>query len=367
MGVSYGQEHALWFAPAGTEPTETVTFGRSNAHSHVAEECKAVRDKAGLVEISNFAKYIIEGAGAEAWLARILAGRIPKIGRLGLTPMLSDRGKLIGDFTLARLASDRFLLTGSGIAETYHLRWLEQHLPKSGVTLTSATNTLLGLSIAGPMSRKILEALTGDDLTTEAFPFLSIKPLELDLVPTITGRISYTGDLGYEIWTEAAYLRRLYGALRRAGEAHGLKLFGARALNSLRLEKSFGSWAREYRPLYGPRAAGLDRFVDYRRGGFIGHDAAQAERPSHHLTTLIIHDTAIDVMGDEPIWQNGTVIGWVTSGGYAHHSQASVALGYIQADHDPTRDLTIEILGNHRPATIAKQPLFDPHGHRLRE
>ncbi len=366
MGVSYGQEHALWFAPAGTEPTEAVTFGRSNAHSHVAEECRAVREKAGLIEISNFAKYTIEGPAAEAWLCRILAGKIPAIGRIGLTPMLNDRGKLVGDFTLARLAQNRFLLTGSGIAETYHLRWFEQHLPKSGVTLKSATNTLQGLSIAGPMSRRILEDLSGEDLTTEAFPFLSIKPLELDLVPTITGRISYTGDLGYEIWTEAPYLGRLYRSLRRAGDPHGLKLFGARALNSLRLEKSFGSWAREYRPLYGPRAARLERFVDYRRGGFIGDAAAAAETPTHHLTTFTIHDTDIDVMGDEPIWQNDAVIGWVTSGGYAHHSRTSVALGYTRADHDPTRNVTIEILGLHRPATIAHEPLFDPAGQRLR-
>lgn len=365
MGMSYGQEHALWFAPPGTEPVETVTFGRSNAHPHVAAECRAVRAAAGLIEISNFAKYRIEGPGAEAWLARLLAGRIPKPGRISLTPMLNDRGKLIGDFTLARLAADRFLLTGSGIAETYHLRWLEQHLPQSGVRLQSVTDTLLGLAVAGPASRSILEALTTEDVGNTAFPFLAIKPMELDLVPALVGRISYTGDLGYEIWTEAAYLRRLFLALRRAGEPHGLKLFGARALNSLRLEKSFGSWAREYRPLYGPKAARLDRFIDHRRGGFIGHAAAAAEVPTHELVTLAVHETDIDVIGDEPIWRADTVIGWVTSGGYAHHSQQSIALGYIELGQTAAADLAIEILGVRRPVTVIASPLFDPEGRRL--
>ena len=366
MGVSYGQEHALWFAPKGVEPIETVTFGRSNAHQHVALECRAVREAAGLIEISNFAKYRIEGPGAEAFLARILAGRMPQPGRISLTPMLNDRGKLIGDFTLARLAEESFLLTGSGIAETFHLRWFEAQLPPSGVTLRSVTDRLLGLSVAGPNSRAILEELTGEDLSNDAFPFLAIRPLELDLVPTLTGRISYTGDLGYEIWTEAPYLLRLFRALRRAGEPHGLRLFGARSLNSLRLEKSFGSWAREYRPLYGPKAAGLGRFVDGKRGGFIGHAAAAAETPTHRLGTFAVHDTDIDVMGDEPIWQGEKVVGWVTSGGYAHHSQKSVALGYIEVEHRDAGDLAIEILGHRRRATVVERPLFDPNGVRLR-
>jgi dimethylglycine dehydrogenase len=366
MGVAYGQEHALWFAPPGTEPVESVTFGRSNAHAHVAEECRAVREAAGLIEISNFAKYRIAGPGAERWLARLLAGRIPKTGRISLTPMLNDRGRLIGDFTLARLAPDRFLLTGSGIAESYHLRWFEQHLPATGVTLRSVTDSLLGLSVAGPASRAVLAELTGEDLSADAFPFLAIRPLELALVPTLAGRISYTGGLGYEIWAEAPYLRRLYQALRRAGEGHGLKLFGGRALNSLRLEKGFGSWAREYRPLYGPRAAGLDRFVDYRRGGFIGQAAAEEETPTQRLVTLTVQHTDIDVMGDEPIWHGDRVVGWVTSGGYAHHSRASVALGYIAAGHENATDLAIEILGNRRPASIVDRPLFDPDGRRMR-
>ena len=185
-------------------------------------------------------------------------------------------------------------------------------------------------------------------------------------MPALVGRISYTGDLGYEIWTEAPYLRRLYHALRRAGEGHGLRLFGARALNSLRLEKGFGSWAREYRPIYGPREAGLDRFVDYRRGGFIGHAAAIEELPERRLVTLVVQDTEIDAMGDEPIWERDEVIGWVTSGGYAHHSRASVAVGYVRAEAASATALAVEILGERRAATPLARALFDPTGERMR-
>ncbi len=293
MGSSYGLEHALWFAPKGTEPVEAVTFGRSNAHAVVADECRAVRERAGLLEISSFAKYEIGGDGAEAFLGRVLAGRLPAVGRISLCPMLNERGKLIGDFTLARLAPERFMLTGSGIAEGYHLRWFEQHLPSTGVSLRSVTSERLGLSIAGPASRSILQTLTDADLSSESFPFLAVREIEIDLVPALVGRITYTGDLGYEIWVEAAYLRRLFTSLRRAGEPFGLRLFGSRALNSLRLEKSFGSWAREFRPLYGPAEAGLGVFVDYRRGGFVGHEAAEAERdhgPGRRLVTLVVDD-----------------------------------------------------------------------------
>jgi dimethylglycine dehydrogenase len=369
MGVSYGLEHALWFAPKGTEPVEAVTFGRSNAHAVVAEECRAVRERAGLLEISSFAKYEITGDGAEAFLGRVLAGRLPALGRISLCPMLNERGKLIGDFTLARLAPERFMLTGSGIAEGYHLRWLEQHLPENGVTLRSVTSERLGLSLAGPASRAILETLTDADLSSDSFPFLTMRELEIDLVPVLVGRISYTGDLGYEIWVEALYLRRLFQSLRRAGAPFGLRLFGGRALNSLRLEKSFGSWAREFRPLYGPAEAGLGVFVDYRRGGFIGHEAARAERaagPERRLVTLVVDDAGVDVMGDEPIWHDGAVVGWVTSGGYAHYSQASVALGYVPSALAGADALEVEILGERRPARVAAEPLLDPGGDRMR-
>jgi dimethylglycine dehydrogenase len=367
-GASYGLEHALWLAAPGTEPVEQVTFKRSNAFPVVAEECRAVREAVGLLEISNFAKYEIAGPAAEAWLGHVLAGRIPPLGRIALAPMLSPRGKLIGDFTLARLAADRFLMLGAGVAETYHLRWLEAQLPPAGVSLRVMPE-LAGFAIAGPRSRELLSRLTRADLSTDAFPFLAFRRVEVGMLPALVGRISYTGDLGYEIWVRQDELRTLHDLLVEAGDDLGLRHFGARALNSLRLEKGFGSWARELRPIYGPCEAGLEPFIAWKRGGFIGHDAAVAEReagPRLRRVTLVVDAADADVMGDEPIWHDGKVAGWVTSGGYAHWVQKSVALGYVPAALAEAEALEVEILGERRPARPARQPLFDPTGARMR-
>jgi dimethylglycine dehydrogenase len=369
FGAAYGLEHALWFAPPGQEPVEEPTFKRSNAFAAVAEECRAVREAVGLLEISSFAKYEVAGDGAVAWLARVMAGRIPAPGRMALTPMLNPAGKLIGDFTLARLA-DRFLVFGSGIAEEYHLRWLEAQLPASGVSLRSVTAELTGFAVAGPRSRELLAGLTDTDLSTAAFPFLSFARMHLGMVPALVGRVSYTGDLGYEIWVTPDWLRALHDTLVEAAGPRGLRHFGARALNSLRLEKGFGSWAREFRPIYGPSEAGLEPFVAWKRGGFVGAEAAMAERergPERRRVTLVIEDSGVDCMGDEPIWHQGEVVGWVTSGGYAHWAARSMAQGYVPAALAEAQDLEIEVLGERRPARVASRPLFDPEGRRMRD
>jgi dimethylglycine dehydrogenase len=332
FGAAYGLEHALWFAPSKEQANEEVTFKRSTAHDIVAQECKAVRESVGLMEISTYAKYEVTGPDAETWLSRVLANRMPQQGRIALTPMLNHEGKLIGDFTVAKLASDRFFIIGSGIAENYHMRWWERHMPDRGVAIRAFGAELVGLSVAGPKSRDVLQKLVKDDLSTAAFPFLSFRKMEIGLVPALVGRISFTGDLGYEIWVKPEYQRVLYDALLEAGAAFGVRHFGARALQSLRLEKSFGTWAREYRPIYGPYEAGLDRFVDLRKNDFIGRDAAAKEKQSggtRKLVTLAVDATDADTIGDEPVWHDGKVVGWITSGGYAHYSKTSIAMGYV--------------------------------------
>jgi dimethylglycine dehydrogenase len=369
-GASFGLEHVLWFAPQGTGPEEEVTFRRSNAHDSVAEECRAVREAVGLLETSNFAKYEVRGPGAEGWLARVMAGRIPTVGRLSLTPMLNRRGKLIGDFTLGRLAADHFLIFGSGMAETYHLRWFEEQLPDRGVALRSLARELDGFSISGPRSRELLQRLVGTDLGTASFPFLSFRRMDVGLIPATVGRISFTGELGYEIWCPSDQLRLLHDTLVEAGQDLGLRHFGARALNSLRLEKSFGSWAREFRPVYGPCEAGLEPFIAWRRGGFIGQEAAEAERSGgleRRRVTVVVDGIDADALGDEPIWHKGEVVGWVTSGGYGHWTRQSIAIGYVPASLADGEGLEVEILGQRRPARIAPQPLFDPAGRRMRD
>ena len=372
FGVSYGLEHALWFAPEGQDPVEEVTFRRSNAFDPVADECRAVREGVGLLEISNFAKYEVKGPDAEGWLSRLLANRMPRQGRIILTPMLDPNGKLIGDFTVAKAGPERFYIFGSGVAEEYHLRWFESRLPASGVSLRSVTAELAGLSVAGPKSRQLLTRFTREDISNEAFKFMAFKETTLDRVPVKLGRITYTGDLGYQIWVRADDQRTLYDLLVNAGADLELKHFGGRALNSLRLEKSFGSWAREFRPIYGPFEAGLDRFVDLNKNDFIGRDGAIRERdqgPNRRLVTLVVDADVIDVIGDEPVWRDGEVVGWVTSGGYAHYVKKSVALAYVPAIHAGVTDadaFEVEILGDKRKATLAPEPLLDPEGKRMR-
>ncbi|WP_282608783.1 FAD-dependent oxidoreductase [Pelagibius sp. Alg239-R121] len=372
FGAAAGLEHALWFAPEGKEAVEEVTFKRSNAHEAVAEECAAVRNGVGLLETSSFAKYEITGPDAEAWLSRLLANKMPRNGRITLTPMLNPAGKLIGDFTVARIGDERFYIFGSGVAEDYHMRWFESHLPESGVRIQALGLNMTGLSIAGPKSRELLQKLTYHDVSGDAFRFMAIRELDLGMIPALVGRISFTGDLGYEIWVKPEFQQALFDLLMAEGEEFGIKLFGGRALNALRLEKGFGTWAREYRPIYSPFEAGLDRFVDLTKNDFIGREAAARDKQEGcdlKLLTFTVEAEDADVIGDEPIWHEDKVVGWITSGGYAHDAAKSVALGYVPtelANGGTSDSFEIEILGNRRPAKVQTAALFDPDAARMR-
>jgi dimethylglycine dehydrogenase len=370
FGEYCGLEHPLWFAPLGTQPHESVAFHRSNAHAPVAEECRAVREAVGLLEISNYGKFQISGPAAADWLSSIMANHLPTIGRIALSPMLNERGRLIGDFTLCRLREDQFFLVGTYAAERFYLRWFERHMPAAGVSVRACATEYVGLSVAGPRSRELLQSLVDADLSGAAFPFMSFRQLDVGMVPALVGRVSFTGDLGYEIWVTADYQRGLFDLLTQAGRALGLRHFGGRALHAMRLEKSFGTWAREYRPIYGPFEAGLGRFVDLGKGAFIGREAAAAEKArggERRLITLEVAARDADASGDEPIWHAGQVVGWVTSGGYGHSVQKSLALGYVNrnvAEH--TGGFEVELIGERRAAVRLTAPAFDPDGKRMR-
>ena len=363
-------EHPLWFAPTAQEAHDEVSFRRSNAHAHVAAECRAVRDAVGLLEISNYGKFEVRGAKAAEWLSRVMANRVPSLGRIALTPMLNERGKLIGDFTLCRLAEDHFFLIGTYAAETYYMRWFERHAPPAGVTIRPCAMQYTGLSIAGPHARALLQGLVRDDLGTAAFPFMAFRRLEIGMVPAYVGRLSFTGALGYEFWVSSEYQRALYDLLMNAGRDHGLKLFGGRALNAMRIEKGFGSWAREFRPIYGPFEAGLGRFVALDKPDFIGRAAAVSEKATGgalRLQCFKVSATDADAIGDEPIWHDGKPVGWVTSGAYGHRVGASLALGYVPAElAAATSGFEIEIIGERRAAQPLKEPPFDPSGSLMR-
>ncbi len=369
FGVAYGLEVPLWYAPDGV--SDAFSWRRSTDFPHVAGEVKAVREKVGLSEISSFAKYRVTGQGAETWLDRMLACKLPAEGRMTLAPMLKEDGRLIGDFTIARLPAGEWFMAGSGIAEQYHMRWFEQHLPADGsVSIEALALSKVGLSIAGPDVRKVLEKVTRADVSNKAFPFMAIATIDIGMAPCLVGRVSYTGDLGYEIWMAPEHQRHVLQTLLAAGEEFGIGLFGSRALNALRLEKNYGSWGREYRPIYGPLEAGLDRFVAYAKpADFIGKAAALKERESGgklRLRTFIMDATDADVIGDEAIWHDGKVRGWVTSGGYAHHSGKSVALGYVPKEIADADDFEIELLGKRLRARLQRTPLFDANYERLR-
>jgi dimethylglycine dehydrogenase len=388
-GVSYGLEVPLWFAPEGVK--DEFSWRRSTDFEHVASEVRTVRTGVGLSEISNFAKYRVTGKGAEAWLDKMLACRLPKPGRMTLAPMLKEDGKLIGDFSLARLgpsplrggwpegpggvadeSNTEWFIAGSGIAEQYHMRWFEKHLPKDGsVRIEALGQKLCGLAIAGPSARKLLERVTRADVSAAGFRFMDIRRLDIGMAPCLIGRVSYTGDLGYEIWVEPEYQRAVFQSLMAAGEEFGIGLFGSRALNALRLEKNYGSWAREYRPIYGPLEAGLDRFVAYsKEADFIGKAGALEEKRTGgrlRLRAFVMKAEDADVIGDEPIWFGGEVRGWVTSGGYAHGSKASVAMGYVPKEiADEADGFEIELLGKRHAARLQPAPLFDANLERMR-
>jgi len=370
FGVTLGLEHVNYFAPPGEAPLEQPSFRRSNAFAATGEECRAVRNAVGINEIHNFGKYEVEGPDAASWLGRVMAGRIPREGRMVLTPMLSPRGRLIGDFTVTRLGAERFHLTASWAAQAFHMRWFTAHLPGSGVRVRNVSLEKLGFQIAGPGARDLLARVTRHDVSNEALPFLSAREMEVGLVPAMVCRVTYTGDLGYEIYVHRDHQVALYHALVAAGEDLGLRPFGMRAMMSLRLEKSFGAWLREYRPDYTPAETGLDRFVQYTKNDFIGRDAAMREKdspPKRRLVTFVVDAADADAWGDEPVWRGGEVVGFVTSGGYAHHAERSVALGLVpRAMAGDGARFEIEILGDRRPAVLVAEPLLDPAGVRMR-
>ncbi|MGP0087490.1 MAG: aminomethyltransferase family protein, partial [Steroidobacteraceae bacterium] len=336
----------------------------------VGAECRAVEQGVGLLEISNYGKFEIRGPGAAAWLSRMMANRVPNVGRIALTPMLNERGKLIGDFTICRVSEDHFFLIGTYAAEVFYLRWFERHLPPTGVSVRPCAVEYVGLSVAGPHSRALLQSLVRSDLATPVFPFMSFRRMDIGMVPAYVGRISFTGELGYELWVTADYQRALYDLLTKAGREYGLKCFGGRALHSLRVEKSFGTWAREYRPIYGPLEAGLGRFVDFNKGEFIGRTAALDEKANGgklRLVTFHVDASDADALGDEPIWHDGKVVGWVTSGAYGFRAERSIALGYVPAELASAESgFEIEIIGERRKATRCSTAPVDASGARMR-
>jgi dimethylglycine dehydrogenase len=369
FGVNWGLEVPLYFAP-NAEFEENDTLGRSNAELIVAEEVDAVRTAAGAYEIAQYARYEVSGAGAEAWLDHLVASHIPEVGHIRLAPMLGEAGRLMGDLSVARLEDQRFWLTGSYYLQTWHQRWFHQQLPDSGVTLRNVTDDWMGFSLSGPASRTILERLAHVDVSDEAFPFLAIRMLDVGNARAVVGRISLTGELGYELLVPTDRHQTLLQQLREAGRESGLRLVGDRAIDSIRLEKAYGIWNAEFTQAYTPGMCGLDRFVAFAKGDFIGREAALRERgeaAAQRLVLLEVDAGDADASADDGIWIGDRRVGFVTSGAYGHHVKKSLALAYVDRDVvEPAVDLDVYIVGEARTARILPAAPYDPMGSKLR-
>ena len=367
-GAQFGLEVANYFAQGDEPRYETPSFRRSNAWAATKREVMAVRTAVGINEVHNFGKYRVTGKDARPWLDRIMAGRIPKKGRLSLTPMLSSKGKLIGDFTVSCLSETDFQLTASYGAQDYHMRWFLQNLD-GDVRVENVSDRLTGFQIAGPKARDVLAACTRSDISD--MRFMDVRPMIIGMTQCTVQRVSYTGDLGYEIYCDPMDQRALWSTLWTAGQEHGMKPFGMRAMMSLRLDKFFGSWMREFSPDYTPCETGMDRFIAWgKNADFIGRAAAEAEHAAgatRQLVNFIVDADDADVVAYEPVWIDGTVQGFCTSGGYSHYAEKSVAYALIpRALVKDGLSVEIEILGKMHKAVLVSQPLFDGDGARMR-
>ena len=367
MGQAFGLEHALWFADNPEDAHEDPTFERNRSHNYVAREVKAVREGVAGIEIANFAKHLIKGPGARAWLDKTMAGHIPEPGRIALTPMLTDKGRLYGDLTVASYSDDHFMLFGSGAMQDAHSRWFSRTLP-ADVIHENQTGEWHGIAVSGPKSRELLAAITRDDVAAGAFKFRDTRQTYAGGVPVILNRLSFSGELGYEIYCRPQYLLRLAEAIEEAGKDLDYRWYGNRALMSMRLEKSWGAWSLEFRPDFNAVESGMDMFINWNKD-FTGKEATLKFKEAgvtRRLVTLTI-DTPIDVTLDEAIMKDGKAVGYISSGGYAHHIGKSMAMGYVETAHaTPGTQLEVEIIGEFYPAMVQGQPLYDPDGERMR-
>ena len=359
-GAQFGLEVPNYFAQTGEPDFETPSFRRSNAWDAVRREVKAVRSGVGINEVHNFSKFLVSGTGARAWLDRIMAGRIPQAGRLSLTPMLSPKGKLIGDFTVSCIREGRFQLTASYGSQAYHQRWFEENMAP-GVTLQNISDQRTGFQIAGPKAAEVLQSCT--TVNVAEIKFLDVIELMVGSTACLAQQVSYTGDHGFELYCDPMAQRTLWDRLWEAGKPHGMTPFGMRAMMSLRLDRFFGSWLSEFSPDYTAAETGLDRFISFRKPvDFIGRSAAEAERltpPERQLIIFEVDALDADVVAYEPVFINGTVQGFCTSGGYSHHVEKSIAFALVpRAAVTDDLQAEIEILGQLRPAKRLLEPLL---------
>ncbi|MDA3916022.1 MAG: FAD-dependent oxidoreductase [Deltaproteobacteria bacterium] len=369
---TYGWERASWFAPKEMKPVDENSFKRTNWHEPVGAECRAVRERVGVLDLSGFAKFEVFGCGAESFLNYICANKVPvKSGKIAVSCMLNHKGNIKCDVTITKIAKDRFLIIAAAAAEKHDLDWMIKLMPKDGsVTIKNMTYRYGTLVIAGPKSRHVLTKLTDTNLTSKSFPFASMQNIFVNLSPVTAIRIGFTGELGWELYHPIEQQREIYDALMQAGEEYGIVDFGLRAMMSLRLEKGYCILGGEMSSERTPLEAGLERFVNFNKGNFLGRQALIQQKKEGLAETLVlmtVETDDADTIGDEPVYMEDEIVGRVTSGGYGHAVEKSLAMAYVKSElAKPGTRVEISILGKRCPAQVVPISYYDPENKRLK-
>ena len=369
FGSSFGQEHANWFAASTAEAKDSLSYRQPNWWQAVIDEGKHIRTALGLMEFSAMAKFEVSGAGAEAWLNHVMANRMPPLGRMALSPMLSRKGRLAGDFSISRVGPERFLVLGADTMQLAFMRHLGQFLPAEDVSFNNLSTEYGGLHICGPNARELISRLAGQDMDNASFPFMSAAEMSIGGIGNVLVlRVSFTGETGYEMYLPMAQQLALFDLIQREGANLDLRLVGTRALMQTRLEKSFPAWALELSLDYTAVEADMERFVKLDKTDFVGKDAVMNYPPPREkFVTLTVAAGDCAIWGGEAIFLHNEPVGYVTSGGFGPASAQHIALGYVNCDaYRPGEQFSVEILGQLRPAVLQTEPLYDPSGSKMR-
>jgi 4-methylaminobutanoate oxidase (formaldehyde-forming) len=378
FGEKLGWERPNWFAPAGVAPRDEYSFERQNWFAHVGEEHRAVRERVGVFDQTSFAKFEMTGRDAERALGWMCANDVARPpGTVVYTQLLNSRAGIECDLTVARMAKDRYyIVTGTGFA-SHDFHWIRTHV-QAGLEadLTQVTDDYSVVSVFGPRSRDLLSSITSDDLDNRAFPFGSVREIRIGDTLVTALRITYVGELGWELHVPAASARDVYGAVMTAGEAHGVTPCGYRAIESLRLEKGYRAWSSDLTPDHTPLQAGLGFAVKLDTNApFLGREALVEQRQTglkRRLACFTTDDNDVVLLGRETIYRNGERVGWLTSGGYGYTVDRSIGYGYVRnpagVDREYLRagDYELEVASRRVPASIHFGPLYDPRNERIR-
>jgi 4-methylaminobutanoate oxidase (formaldehyde-forming) len=373
FGEKSGWERPNWFAPKGVPPKDTLGWGLPNWFKHVGKEHQTVRTKAGIIDQTSFGKIEMKGPGALRLLQRITDNQMDKpVGSVTYTQMLNERGGIECDLSVSRIAEDHFyLVTGTAFIK-HDLNWVQKHLPGDrSITVNDVTSSRACITLCGPRARNILKQLTRDDISNQGFPYMTCKRITLGYTPVLALRITYVGELGWELHMPMEHALYVYDALWEAGKPFGLANVGYRCIESLRLEKGYRYWSGDISPEYTPFEAGLDFCVKLNKGEFVGGQALLNQKEkgiARRLCCLTMHTGPLMPVGKEAILDGDKVIGIVTSGGFGHTIKKPIAYGYLPTDYaKPETRLQVEVAAKKCDATVEKEPLYDPENKKVKE